>query len=352
VIIASLSMSKPYHRVWCDGIYDLCHFGHFNMLRQVSELSDEVYVGLCNDEITTQFKGPPVFTQEERIEVVMSCKWATRAIPDAPWWTSLTVLDSLGCEMAVHGDDPCITDGVDCYQAIKDAGRFATVPRTKAISTTNLIGRMLRLPKEQLPESIDRAQLLGLAGDASALHTYLPTTKRIAQFSNAREPDRGDRVVYVDGTFDLLHPGHCSFLRKAKALGDYLIVGVHEGVGADQKVCAEVPIETLQERVLNVLAMKYVDDVIIGAPLTVTKELIAQLEPTLVVQGSSPTRANEEDAFRLPKQLGIFQQIESDYPEYTSKTVIRRVLENYQKYANRNKVKEASPVEVQFEGEQ
>jgi ethanolamine-phosphate cytidylyltransferase len=158
----------------------------------------------------------------------MSCKWATQAIQDAPWWTSLTVLDECGCEVAVHGDDACITDGTDCYQAIKDAGRFVTVPRTKAISTTNLIGRMLRLPKSQLPDSIDTSQLLTLAGSASALHTYLPTTRRIAQFSNAREPNRGDRVIYVDGTFDLLHPGHCSFLRKAKALGDYLVVGVHD----------------------------------------------------------------------------------------------------------------------------
>jgi ethanolamine-phosphate cytidylyltransferase len=111
-----------------------------------------------------------------------------------------------------------------------------------------------------------------------------------------------------------------------------------------------VPIETLQERVLNVLAIRYVDDVIIGAPPVVTKELIAQIEPTLVVQGSSPSRQNGEDAFRIPKQLGMFQQIESDYHEFTSKTVIRRVLENYQKYANRNIVKEASPMEVQLQG--
>jgi ethanolamine-phosphate cytidylyltransferase len=341
-----MASGKRFHRVWCDGIYDLCHFGHFNFLRQVSEISDEIVVGLCNDEITTQYKGPPVFTQDERIEVVMSCKWATLAAPNAPWWTALKVLDQYGCEAAIHGDDLCVTDGHDCYQEIKDAGRFATVPRTKAISTTNLIGRMLRLPPEKLPPSVDRSQLIELAGTAASLHTYVPTTRRIAQFSNPREPRRGERVVYVDGTFDLLHPGHCSFLRKAKALGDYLIVGVHDDASMEQLLCPDAPIMTLQERVLNVLAMKYVDDVIIGAPAVITKELINQIEPAIVAQGSGPSRGNAEDAFRIPKQMGIFQQIESDHPEFTSKTVIRRVLENYVRYANRNKVKEQSPVEV------
>jgi ethanolamine-phosphate cytidylyltransferase len=341
-----MASGKRFHRVWCDGIYDLCHFGHFNFLRQVSQLTDEIVVGLCNDELTAHYKGPPVFTQDERIEVVMSCKWATLAAPNAPWWTALKVLDQYGCEVAIHGDDPSMTDGHDCYQEIKDAGRFATVPRTKAISTTNLIGRMLRLPAEQLPATVDRSQLTEFAGTAASLHSYIPTTHRIAQFSSPREPRRDERVVYVDGTFDLLHPGHCSFLRKAKALGDYLVVGVHDEASMEQLLCPEIPIMTLQERVLNVLAMKYVDDVIIGAPPVITKELMDQIEPALVVQGSNPSRRNGEDAFRIPKQMGIFQQIESDHPEFTSRTVIRRVLENYFKYANRNKVKEQSPGEV------
>jgi ethanolamine-phosphate cytidylyltransferase len=136
-----------------------------------------------------------------------------------------------------------------------------------------------------------------------------------------------------------------SFLRKAKALGDYLVVGVHDDNVVESGVGRVAPIMTLQERVLNVLAMRYVDDVIIGAPYVITKELMNQIEPSLVVQGSSPSRLNSEDAFVVPKQLGIFQQIESDYPEFTARDAIRRVLENYALFAARNKVKEASPCE-------
>jgi ethanolamine-phosphate cytidylyltransferase len=205
---------------------------------------------------------------------------------------------------------------------------------------------MLRLPKTELPPGFDAGQLVGIAGSTASLHTYIPTTKRIAQFSTVREPSYGERIVYVDGTFDLLHPGHVSFLRKAKELGDFLVVGVHDDKTMEQLICPAMPIMTLQERVLSVLAMRYVDDVIIGAPYVITKELMNQIEPSVVVEGSSPSRLNFEDAFRVPKQLGVFQKIDSDYPEFTARDVVHRVLQNSALFAARNKVKEAAPTET------
>jgi len=41
-------------------------------------------------------------------------------------------------------------------------------------------------------------------------------------------PNPGDKIVYIDGSFDVLHPGHLEALKQAKALGDFLIVGVHD----------------------------------------------------------------------------------------------------------------------------
>ncbi|OHS95929.1 cytidyltransferase-related domain containing protein [Tritrichomonas foetus] len=345
---------KTYHRLWCDGCFDLCHFGHFNFMRQARQLCDELYVGVHNDAEVELNKARPVFTLEERIELVSACKWVTKAVPDAPYTTQVDWVDRFNCDAVVHGDDIVLNaDGFDTYHLIKKCNRFTTVPRTKAISTTNLIGRMIRLPKSELPEGFDLNLLKDIAGDAASLHTYIPTTHRIAQFSekvnskaNLNGPQRGDRVVYCDGTFDLLHPGHVSFLRKAKAMGDYLVVGVHDDPTMESLMCPAMPIMTLQERVLNVLAMKYVDDVIIGAPYVITKELMDQIEPAIVVQGSAPTRTNDEDAFRVPKQLGIFRQIESDYPEMSAKQVVHRVLNNFALYANRNKAKEQSAYEV------
>ncbi len=54
----------------------------------------------------------------------------------------------------------------------------------------------------------------------------MPTSQRIVQFSEGREPRPGDKIVYMPGAFDLFHVGHVDALRRAKEEGDFLIVGV------------------------------------------------------------------------------------------------------------------------------
>ena len=56
---------------------------------------------------------------------------------------------------------------------------------------------------------------------------FLPTTQRIVQFSEGKEPQPGDKIIYVAGAFDLFHVGHLDFLEKVGKLGDYIIVGIH-----------------------------------------------------------------------------------------------------------------------------
>ena len=46
------------------------------------------------------------------------------------------------------------------------------------------------------------------------------------QFANHLEPQPGAKVIYIDGSFDLLHNGHIALLKKAKENGDFLYVGV------------------------------------------------------------------------------------------------------------------------------
>jgi len=259
-----------------------------------------------------------VFTLAERLELVRGCKWATEVVPGAPYTCDPTWLDRYNCEVSVHGDDIVMNaDGEDCYTVMRKQGRFATVPRTKSISTTNLIGRMLRLPiaAEKFPNEASKP-----SSSTQELQTYVPSTRRIAQFANSKEPKPGDRFVYVDGSFDLLHAGHASFLKKAKALGDYLIVGVHTDEEVASRTMPGMPIMTLQERVLNVLAMRYVDDVIIGAPYVLSNEFLDQIQPAIVVAGESESTKTRTEAgcFRVPQEKGIFQTVKSDFPDLTA----------------------------------
>lgn len=61
---------------------------------------------------------------------------------------------------------------------------------------------------------------------------FLATTRRLMTFANNREPKPEDKIVYIDGAFDMLHPGHVDILQKAKEQGDFVVVGLY-----DDEVC-------------------------------------------------------------------------------------------------------------------
>lgn len=90
-------------------------------------------------------------------------------------------------------------------------------------------------------------------------------------------------IVYTAGSLDLMHPGWIERLKFAKQQGDFLYVGIWDDEMTRFYRGADFPIQTLQERVLEVLACKYVDEVIIGAPFILTQDLIKTLNVAKVV---------------------------------------------------------------------
>ena len=119
---------------------------------------------------------------------------------------------------------------------------------------------------------------------------FLATTRRLMHFSNNREPKPTDRVIYIQGSFDLLHNGHIATLKKAREMGDFLYVGVWSDDIANFFKGSNYPILSLHERVLMVLACKHVDDVVIGSNYQVTKDMIKSLNVHKVVH----VRSNED----------------------------------------------------------
>jgi cytidyltransferase-like protein len=74
-------------------------------------------------------------------------------------------------------------------------------------------------------------------------------------FSTHSKPGKEDKVVYIDGSWDLFHAGHITMLERARSLGDYLIVGVFSDADA-ARIASEVKVMTLHERALSLLACK------------------------------------------------------------------------------------------------
>ncbi|KAI9228551.1 MAG: hypothetical protein DHS80DRAFT_27209 [Piptocephalis tieghemiana] len=345
------STRKPI-RIWVDGCFDMMHYGHANALRQAKMMGDYLVVGVHSDAEIAKNKGPTVMKEDERYAAVEACKWVDEVVRDAPYTTELEYLDRYNCDFCVHGDDiTTAADGTDCYQKVKDAGRYRECKRTQGVSTTELVGRMLLMTKDhhrsRQGQSIQQGNPISAGSDKVAPPTtvshFLPTSKRIVQFSEGREPKPTDKVVYVDGAFDLFHAGHIEFLKKAKSQGDYLLVGVHEDQTINKIKGSNYPLMNLHERVLSVLGCRYVDEVIIGAPYSVTQDVLEKVCPVnLVIHGTSPPSPDlgGRDPYELPKAKGIYMEVEHPKEDLTTSTIIRRIIDQRKVYEERQARKE------------
>jgi len=346
-------------RVWCDGCYDMVHFGHANQIRQAKAMGDYLIVGVHSDAEIALNKGPPVFTEEERYKMVRGIKWVDEVVPASPYVTTLETLDQYDCDFCVHGDDiTCTADGTDTYHIVKSNGRYKECKRTEGVSTTNLVGRMLLMTKSHFdhgtpicnlnPQDIEKTRSDSTTRSPyTGVSHFLPSSHKIVQFADGKDPEPGDRIVYAAGAFDMFHVGLLDFLKKAKEHGEYLIVGLHTDTDVNRYKGSNYPIMNLHERVLSVLACRYVNQVIIGAPYTVTKELISQFKVDVVVHGK--TRITDDvdgtDPYRYAKQLGIFKELDSE-SSLTTADIVQRIIRHKLEYEARNKKKETKELAV------
>lgn len=94
----------------------------------------------------------------------------------------------------------------------------------------------------------------------------------------------GRRVVFTNGCFDLLHPGHIETLCKARSFGDALIVGVNSDRGVRAMKGKGRPVQPEDERAEILAALECVDAVVIFDEPT-PRETIAALLPDVLVKG-------------------------------------------------------------------
>jgi D-beta-D-heptose 7-phosphate kinase/D-beta-D-heptose 1-phosphate adenosyltransferase len=95
---------------------------------------------------------------------------------------------------------------------------------------------------------------------------------------------QGQRIVFTNGCFDLLHPGHIYALSQARSLGEVLVVGINSDASVKRLKGAQRPILSETERVLLLSALEVVDYVTIFSEDT-PLEIIRLLRPQVLVKG-------------------------------------------------------------------
>jgi ethanolamine-phosphate cytidylyltransferase len=341
-------------RIFMDGAFDMMHYGHMNAFRQGAALGTQLIVGVNSDASITQCKGPPVMNDQERLTAVEGCKFVDEVVPGCPYVMNADylayVIKTYNIDFVVHGDDPCIVDGKDVYEAAKQSGRYQSIPRTEGVSTTDIVGRMLLMTKDhhKTDEDMDSELVMNRSpehGIVASQSKFLTTSRMLRLFSaGVKAPSKDMNIIYMDGSWDMFHAGHIAILKKAKDMGDYLIVGVHSDSTVNGHKGSNFPIMNLHERVLSVLGCKFVDDVLIDAPYEIEALHIANLNISKVVKGSASC-SNEDLRYSVPKKSGIYEVIDSP-TDFSLSNIMDRIAANQEAF--QNKINKKKKVENEY----
>ncbi len=109
-----------------------------------------------------------------------------------------------------------------------------------------------------------------------SLNEFLEIRKKIKQ--------EGKKLVFTNGCFDIIHRGHVSYLNRAKALGDYLVVALNSDDSVRRLKGEGRPINKLEDRAFVVANLKAVDFVVSFDEDT-PFEIISAIIPDVLVKG-------------------------------------------------------------------
>ncbi|MDR3073248.1 MAG: D-glycero-beta-D-manno-heptose 1-phosphate adenylyltransferase [Deltaproteobacteria bacterium] len=97
--------------------------------------------------------------------------------------------------------------------------------------------------------------------------------------------EQGKRIVFTNGCFDLIHPGHVDILERARTLGDVLVLGLNSDASVRRQAKgASRPINTYEARAF-VLAHLASVDFVVGFDEDTPHALVAAIQPDVLVKG-------------------------------------------------------------------
>jgi glycerol-3-phosphate cytidylyltransferase len=113
----------------------------------------------------------------------------------------------------------------------------------------------------------------------------LYTTDTKVQIKQIKDSCSGKKIVFCCSAFDLLHCGHILMLEDAKNQGDVLVVGLHTNPNID-RTSKNVPIQSYEERLIQIKGCRYVDEVIKYATEDDLYNILLELQPDIRVLGT------------------------------------------------------------------
>ena len=152
----------------------------------------------------------------------------------------------------------------------------------------------------------------------SKIYTLPQLKEQVEQWKN-----EGQRIVFTNGCFDLLHTGHITYLAKAAELGDKLIIGLNSDQSVQKLKGAGRPVNNEQTRSLVLAAMLFIDAIVVFDEDTPYSVIISLL-PDVLVKGGDYTIDTIVGASEVQANGGEVKTI-SFVEGYSSTSIINRI---------------------------
>lgn len=204
---------KKYRIGYTQGTYDVVHLEHLNLLNRIKVQCDYLIVGVHSDRLVQQYKDEmPVMSETERYEIISNIKVVDKVI-------IVNDLTGSGILSNIHLDAVFVPHAWEKELFWRDVQRYL--------------------------------------GKCNVDIVFLPNIET----NNVALYEKGFKIGYTTGTFDMFHIGHLHILQKAKKQCDYLIVGV----STDELVQSyknKLPVIPFVDRVEIIKSTRFADEVI------------------------------------------------------------------------------------------
>jgi D-beta-D-heptose 7-phosphate kinase/D-beta-D-heptose 1-phosphate adenosyltransferase len=131
-----------------------------------------------------------------------------------------------------------------------------------------------------------------------------------------------NKIIFINGCFDLLHRGHIELFQYAKKLGKYLIVAIDSDSRVKELKGSSRPINNQFDRMFMLLSIKYVDEVKIFSNQNELEKLIKQISPDIMIVGSD-YKDKKVIGSNYSKKLVFFNRID----EYATTKIIQSIID-------------------------
>ena len=276
--------------VFTNGVFDILHPGHIKLFKFAKSLGGKLIVGLNSDRTARLLKGSgrPINNELDRKNILNSIK---------------------------EIDEVIIFDDVETKEIINKINPNVVV---KGSEWTAEEVRM----RDKIPDEMD-IKIFPIMDE----HSTGELINRIEFIHGKKEEVKPQKeiVVFTNGIFDIIHPGHIELFKFCKSIGTKVVVGLNSDRATKELKGPSRPINNENDRKSNLEAIKYVDEVVIFDDVK-TFDIVREIKPHIVVKGGEWTAEEVRMRDKIPDEVEV--RVVPLVRDYSTTNTLKKIQSN------------------------